>query len=221
MTTNHLPQNPLRPFTWQTFGFVSAAEGFVFLSGLVAGWVYGRTAVDHGVKAATWRVLRRAALIYLANSVLITFGILADKEDLAEIGNGFQPNHILWVKSMLFITAPGYAEILRLYCIFFVFLPLILWALVSGRFRYVALISAGLWLVASLGYGMALFPETFGYFDIMSWQLLFVVGIYFGFRLLREHKVFQMLGRPLAALLSYSCSLLFGTGISSPEALSR
>src|SRR5580693_1644014 len=44
MTVDHLPLTLVRKFTWQTFGFFSAAEGFVFLSGLVSGLVYGRTA---------------------------------------------------------------------------------------------------------------------------------------------------------------------------------
>jgi hypothetical protein len=49
----------------------------------------------------------------------------------------------------------------------------------------VAAISGGLWLAASQGYGMAALPGT-GYFDIMSWQLLFVAGIYFSFTRVRN-----------------------------------
>jgi hypothetical protein len=37
MTVDHLPINPLFRFTNQTLGFVSAAEGFVFISGVVSG----------------------------------------------------------------------------------------------------------------------------------------------------------------------------------------
>jgi hypothetical protein len=40
---NHL-DTELRVFTDYVFGFVSTAEGFVFLSGLVAGLVYTRRA---------------------------------------------------------------------------------------------------------------------------------------------------------------------------------
>ena len=44
MTLTHLPTR-LSAYSSQAFGFVSAAEGFVFLSGLVAGMVYWR-AID-------------------------------------------------------------------------------------------------------------------------------------------------------------------------------
>jgi hypothetical protein len=193
MTIHHLPHNPLSRFTWQPFGFISAAEGFVFLSGLVAGWVYGRTAVAHGVAAASHRVLKRALIIYVASASVITFGVLAAAEGVGELGNGFQPSLGLWVRSMLFlVAAPGYAEILRMYCVFFLLLPAVLWAIVNGRFRYVGIISAGLWFGASLGYGMTRLPDTVGYFDIVSWQVLFVAGVYFGFMFLHERRGYRM-----------------------------
>ena len=50
MTVTHLP-------TWfsahvgQPFGFVSAAEGFVFLSAYLVGTVYSQTAIKHGFPA--------------------------------------------------------------------------------------------------------------------------------------------------------------------------
>ena len=49
MTVDHLPPDIFEKFTWQTFGFISAAEGFVFLSGLVSGVVYGRVAMQEGI----------------------------------------------------------------------------------------------------------------------------------------------------------------------------
>jgi hypothetical protein len=45
MTADHLPANVLHRFSntvYGPFGFFTAASGFVFLSGLVAGVVYGR-----------------------------------------------------------------------------------------------------------------------------------------------------------------------------------
>src|ERR1700693_5577126 len=68
MTADHLPLTLVRKFTWQTFGFFSAAEGFVFLSGLVSGLVYGRTAITEGVGAAAGRALRRAFTVYVTNA---------------------------------------------------------------------------------------------------------------------------------------------------------
>src|SRR5712672_874729 len=71
MTVDHLPETLIQKFTWQGFGFFSAAECFVFLSGLVAGRVYGRIAVTRGFAALRQCVLRRAVILYFANAGLI------------------------------------------------------------------------------------------------------------------------------------------------------
>ena len=57
MAINHLPWAKT-PITGEPFGFVSAAEGFVFLSGLVCAMAYGRSflqkasAIGHGADQA-------------------------------------------------------------------------------------------------------------------------------------------------------------------------
>jgi hypothetical protein len=134
MTVDHLPLTPIKKFTWQTFGFFSAAEGFVFLSGLVAGLVYGRVAITEGVAAVRRRALRRALTLYLTNAVLMALAILAAREGFPTPGNGFQPSWSLWGETMLCIVSPGYAEILRMYCIFLLLLPGVFWALMNNRF---------------------------------------------------------------------------------------
>lgn len=187
MTVDHLPLSLIKKFTWQTFGFFSAAECFVFLSGLVAGRVYGRVAITEGVAAVRQRALRRALTLYLTNAVLMTLTILAAREGFATLGTGFHPSWSLWIRTMLCLASPGYSEILRMYCIFMLLLPGVFWALLNNRFYYVAAISGGLWLAASQGYGMAALPGA-GYFDIMSWQLLFVAGMYFGFTRVRDAR---------------------------------
>lgn len=59
MTLNHLG-GPLHAYSFQTLGFFSSAEGFVFISGVVAGLVYGRIGLKQGSPAVTNRTLRRA-----------------------------------------------------------------------------------------------------------------------------------------------------------------
>jgi hypothetical protein len=181
MTVDHLPETLIRKFTFQGFGFFSAAECFVFLSGLVAGRVYGRIAITRGLAVLRQRALHRAVILYLVNAVLMTLMILAAKQGLVTLGAGSYPDWSLWTRTMLFLASPINADILRMYCIFVLLLPCVFWAMVSDRFYYVAAISGGLWLAASMGYGMTALPEGTGYFDLMSWQLLFVAGIYLGF----------------------------------------
>jgi hypothetical protein len=181
MTVDHLPETIIKKFTLQGFGFFSAAECFVFLSGLVAGRVYGRIAITKGSGVLRQRALRRAVILYLANAVLMTLIILAARGGVVTLEQGFDPDWSLWSKLMLFIASPVNADILRMYCIFFLLLPIVFWALLSDRFHYLMVISGGLWLAAAQGYGMTALPAGTGYFDIMSWQLLFVVGVYLGF----------------------------------------
>ena len=181
MTIDHLPQTLVRKFTWQGFGFFSAAECFVFLSGLVAGKVYGRMAMTKGSAVMRQRAYRRALTLYLTNSVLMTLMILAASQGLVNLGRGFSADWSLWSQVMLLIASPVNGDILRMYCVFLLLLPVVLWALIHDRLYYLAATSAALWLTASLGYGMTALPAGTGYFDLMSWQLLFVVGICFGY----------------------------------------
>jgi hypothetical protein len=77
MTITHLP-------TWfsshvgQPFGFVSAAEGFVFLSAYLVGSVYSGTARKYGFGAMRNAIWRRAAKVYAAQVglLLLLFWIL-------------------------------------------------------------------------------------------------------------------------------------------------
>src|SRR5437867_976349 len=45
--------------------YASAAEGFVFVSGLVAGRAYTRAIERNGMSSGLWRLLRRAGQLYL------------------------------------------------------------------------------------------------------------------------------------------------------------
>src|SRR5262249_2044243 len=65
-------------FTYERLGSVSAAEGFVFLSGMVVGLVYLPMLQQQGFKVMAKRVWRRATHIYLADVVPLTALILLD-----------------------------------------------------------------------------------------------------------------------------------------------
>ena len=205
MTVDHLPLSLIKKFTWQTFGFFSAAECFVFLSGLVAGRVYGRVVITKGIAAVRRRALRRALTLYLTNAALMTVAILAAWGGFATLGKGLHPNWSLWIRTMLFTASPSYSDILRMYCVFLLLLPGVIWALTNDRFHYVVVLSGGLWFAASQGYGTTALPGT-GYFDIMSWQLLFIAGIYIGFT-----KVGKSREPGTPALWTAACLVVVGT----------
>ncbi len=182
MTINHLPHTPLNTLSSQPTGFVSSAEGFVFLSGLVTGLVYGRTALQRGMKALRARVFARLRLIYIGNAIFLVFAFLTAKAGITTLGVNVHPTLRLWVEAMACLITPTYAEILRMYIVFFLLIPTVVWALLRNYVRYVLLISAVLCIISAMGFGMTMLPEAYGYFDLVSWQFLFVTGICFGFQ---------------------------------------
>jgi hypothetical protein len=179
MTIDHLPHTVVEKLTWQTFGFVSAAEGFVFLSGLVTGMVYGRAAESVSFSAVLRKAYRRVRTIYLSNALYVTCIILAALAGFNALGTGYVAGWQLWLKAMLFMATPAESGILRLYFLLFLAIPAIILALNRNRFFYVVIISTLLWALAAFGLGMSAIRQTHG-FDVVSWQVLFVAGLAFG-----------------------------------------
>src|SRR5947209_4688878 len=74
MVADHLGGEPswLYNITGGNKFLFSAAEGFVFISGLVMGIVYAGMIAKQGVGPALWKALRRAGTLYLL-TVILTF----------------------------------------------------------------------------------------------------------------------------------------------------
>ena len=120
---NHL-DTELRVFSDYVFGFVSTAEGFVFLSGLVAGLVYTRRAARVSPAELRAHAVRRAGQIYGAHvaSFLIGFvGLVV----LALATNTMSPTSPAMffshpveavVMGVTLLYQPGLFDILPMYC---------------------------------------------------------------------------------------------------------
>ena len=78
MTLTHMPTMFSLP-SGQPFGFVSAAEGFVFLSAYMAGRVYGKRARRDGMAAMQSAFHERALKLYLCQLalLLLAFTVIA------------------------------------------------------------------------------------------------------------------------------------------------
>jgi hypothetical protein len=181
MTIAHLKGNPLAPFSEYLFGYASAPDGFVFLSGLVSGWVYLKTFEHRGAAVLESRALRRARDIYLVHISLLT---LATTGAVIAGRTSFMGTHPLQALAggSLLLYQPELSDILPMYCIFLLFTPLVLQQLVKGRFRAIAVISASLWVGSQFGAGDA-FPGVpwidLGHFNVLAWQAYFVAGLCF------------------------------------------
>lgn len=186
MVFNHLPHTQLHAIqNW--LGWVSAAEGFFFISGVVVGIVYGRKAVTEGWPVVRRKLLERALHLYLANLALLFLFFGMEAYGLLQ-GNDFSAfwirGEFQWPRLFAF-NLPYYLHVLTRYVAFLLFAPLALSWLLAGKTRRLLFASTGLYLLGQLlGPNPRLpFFETHGYqaFPILMWQLLFFVGMVCGF----------------------------------------
>ncbi|MGA3008366.1 MAG: OpgC domain-containing protein, partial [Opitutaceae bacterium] len=175
MAVNHLPSE-LRALTDQGVGIVSSAEGFVFLSGVLAGFVYTRRLLRDGASNLRATVWRRAGLIYRWQLVayFTAFAVLALNAWITGTHSDTSPplftDHPLLAFALgpLLIYQPGLLDILPMYCVFVMLLPVVLGALQNGRRWLVLAVSFSLWALAQFlpNYdGSTILPPlNFGFF---------------------------------------------------------
>jgi hypothetical protein len=190
MTVNHLPTE-LRYFTDQSLGTFSAAEGFVFLSGLLAGWVYTRRYRTGGPKGLLSASLGRAKSIYAWHvaafvaalvSVNITERIVGTSSPTVPLLFHEHPLEALGL-GLLLVHQPGLLDLLPMYCIFVLLLPAVIGGLETGRRWLVMSVSVAIWAVAQFAPVVdpgTVYPIITGSFNPFGWQLLFVSGVVIG-----------------------------------------
>src|SRR5918992_84570 len=135
---DHIPTNILTWFTIRNYGFSDATEIFIFISGYTAAFVYGRAMLEAGFVVATARIMRRVWQIYVAHVFLFTI-FLAEisyvatrfenplySEEMGIMDFLKQPD-VTIVQALLLRFRPVNMDVLRLYIVLMLFLPIILW----------------------------------------------------------------------------------------------
>jgi hypothetical protein len=211
MTIAHLGANPLMRFTEYTFGYASAPDGFVFLSGLVSAWVYLKILTRSGPAALTSRALRRAGQIYLVQIALLVVAIAGTMLSGRSLSHGATPAQALLAGAFL-IYQPSYSDILPMYCIFLLFTPIVLLQMMKGHARLVIATSAALWVLSQFGLGetSSHVPRWIylGKFNVLAWQAYFTAGLYLGWRGASRNAAVPR-SRALFAVCTIGASLLF------------
>jgi hypothetical protein len=192
---DHIPETYLNHLTPKNIGFSDAAEILVFLSGLASGSVYGGVARQSGMTTALLRVLRRAFEIYAAQIVTVV-ALLA----MVAIFAIRQPNLLDHANLAVFVANPAEAffqaallryspvnlDPLLLMAILHFGLVLVLPAMIrwptTTLVASVALYFVSHWLDLSL----PAYPKGVIYFNPLDWQLLYVIGIWWGMKSARE-----------------------------------
>ncbi len=193
MAFNHTP-NPLRSYTDQPLGFVSAAEGFVFLSAFLSGLVFERRARERGVTSLFSYAWKRAWKLYLGHLATLIFAFLVAGLIFAQLPGfscfvgQFHTNPVKTAgASLVFLFQPPLFDILPMYVLFVLLTPVFFrlsaragwWPLLacSGAVWIASHFQLRGWLLSHLDF---LSVVSVGPFDIFSWQLLWVTGLVAG-----------------------------------------
>ncbi len=196
MMIDHLP-GFVRTYSYQIFGFVSAAEGLVFISGYIASIVYSRIFFKNDLQVLTMRTRHRARTIYLYHFIMYLIVLLVCVLIPSLGSTGFKRLSPLFfdkpvtsvVLGSVLLYQPVYLNILPMYVIFLLILPLFLRMFYNQKEKTLFIVTVAIWFISQ---GHLLFrlslaihkivPVNFGFFDIMGWQFIFMAGSYFGFK---------------------------------------
>ena len=203
MVLTHLPTF-LPAYTNQPFGFVSASEGFIFLSALFTGRIYFLLAERDGYPAMRRKLLLRTLRLYGYHALLLAFAFLV-AVPIAARGNRPQLYNLLDFyftagprqaisEAFLLIYRPPLLDILPMYILFLLITPLLL--TISRRVGWSSILagSATMWFLAHLGVReaehdfvsrvlrMHIPINEMGSFDFWAWQFLWILGLWFGAR---------------------------------------
>lgn len=186
--SDHLTYWPNGLDWWSARGglFVTMAEGFFLISGIILGIVRGAKLVDQPFRNVAKLLLKRGGQLYVVSVVLaLLFTFIGW---MFYIGNpGLKTgiaNPSTSILGLIWDTLTlqylyGWADYLRLYAIFLFFSPIVMWLLRRGWWYVALAASLGVW---------ALFPDTNvatyeqqEKLQVLSWQLIFYGGMIIGF----------------------------------------
>lgn len=233
MTLTHLPTR-FSDFVNQPIGFLSSAEGFVFMSALLVGRIYIRDMI-HDEAGVHLKLFKRSLKIYgyhiimlfLAFTVAATYAAHSHKLALTNLFDFYlaHPGTAI-VGSVLLLYCPPLLDILPMYVIFLVFTPLVLSVAVRFGWRKVLLASGLVWLGAQFGlrdvaYGfvehithLRIPLQETGAFNLFAWQAIWTVGLWLGAEL--AHDRFPLRGTPrwVTAVCVVICLFFIGVRFS-------
>lgn len=188
----HLPGNSWFDWIPARFGFSSAAELFVFCSGLASAFAFGRVFVRDGWLAGARRIAFRIWQVYWAHIglalVLIAISVGAFNLTggdypiriglgwlLANPGEGF-------LKLMTLRFMPNYVDILPMYLVLLAMVPLVV-ALAHVHPRLMMASLLALWggvQITEMNLPGGVEPGMGWFLNPFAWQLVFFTGFSFG-----------------------------------------
>jgi hypothetical protein len=199
MALTHLPTKA-SVISNQTFGFVSGAEGFIFLAAFMVGQIEHRVEQKRGELGTLLDLSKRTTRIYLYHCALlaIAFALIARVgvalHSLAlENLLSFYLQHPkqATIAAALLEYRPSLLDILPMYIFFMLLTPLARKIAHRCSWDPVISISFTVWTAAQFGlrhwmytrgdlFGLSVPENSTGAFDLYGWQLLWIVGLALG-----------------------------------------
>jgi len=229
MTLTHLPTR-FSDFVNSPIGFISSAEGFVFVSALLVGRLSIREFHTDatGVRTRLWK---RSLQIYgyhlimlaLLFTVAAAFAMHTHRAAISNLLDFYLAHPLVAIiGSVLLLYCPPLLDILPMYVTFLFFTPLLLWAAVRFGWNRILAVSGCIWLLAQFGlrdvvHGWIVqvthlkipLQET-GAFNLFAWQLVWAVGCWVGARSATRERTFGDPPGWLAAVCCVLCLLFIG-----------
>lgn len=211
------------------FGWVEDAQGFVFMSGLVVGLVYGSRYIRHGYDVMQKAIWARIRTIY-SHQVFLILAFLAAMFVFLQLGltppnvlRPYQNEPVLFpLLSALLVTGSMHMGILPMYIFFMMATPFALRLLNQQRYMIYGALSVSLWaiaqtrildqlvtvieqLLATEGHriGMGIF------FNICGWQVLFFGGLLIGFLMASKRLNTDFLASSEMRTVFFICAAMF------------
>lgn len=175
-------------FTYNSIGWSTGAEFFVFFSGYVIATVYSKTLAEQGFWKAqlraghrAWELYARNALVFMLATALVA-GLCADTPSLlaaTQIDKGLARPDGGITAFMAFQYAPTYLEVLPMYMALMLAAPAFL--LLHARHATAAIAgSAAIWLAVQAWPALNFYRgEVAWNFNPFAWQFVFFLGMWF------------------------------------------
>jgi hypothetical protein len=229
MTITHLPTR-FSDFVNQPLGFVSSAEGFVFVSALLVGRLYIRDLVQdpNNVRAQLWK---RSLKIYsyhlimlaLAFTVVAQIAIHTHKAALTNLLDFYLAHPFVAIAgSVLLIYCPPLLDILPMYVTFLFLTPIVLSAAVRWGWKWILAVSGLIWLLAQFGLRdivhnwivhvthLPIPLQESGAFNLFAWQAVWAVGLWLGAKSAQEGVPLDKIPGWMAAVSAAVCVFFIG-----------
>ena len=196
--------------------FVSAAEAFVFISGLVFGIVEVSLINRQGMDAALAKAIRRVFTLYVFTTGLtLAFALFSGLLRLPwapKAGDGGWPD---WVLSVLTLHRAYYLTDVLLLYVLLILVSAFALLLMQHHYTWLVLaLSWGLWALWQWSPQYAAFPweiQDNSVFHFPAWQVLFINGLVIGFH--RKAITRWLSGRVSVWVLLVGTGLLFAGSV--------